>query len=218
MKILYLEDDFDLSSTIEEYLVDNGFDVTTVSTSDDVLDHTYNNNYDLFIFDVQVPGMDGFELLKTLRESNINTPAIFTTSRNTIDDLTMGYYVGADDYIKKPFALKELLLRVNAILKREFKNSSEQIQIEKNITFNINTNTLSIDDKHIKLNLKEAELLKLLYKNQNSCVSFDSIFETVWSFDETHSEQSLRTYIKNIRKLIGKEKIISIKKQGYMFV
>jgi len=218
MNILYLEDDINLSATIEEFLNDEGYNVVSVYDGEEALNVLYKQNFDLLILDIQVPKLNGFELLETLRNANIQTPTIFTTSLNSIEDLSKGYSVGADDYIKKPFLLKELHLRVEALLKREYKTKEYIIKLDKNITYNINLQEIQIDDKKIILNHKENELLKLLVKNKNSCVLFDTIFETIWSYDEVHSEQSLRTYIKNLRKIVGKNKIVSIKKQGYIFV
>lgn len=218
MKILYLEDDYDLSETIEEFLEEEGFIVTSVYNSDSALKQLFHNSFDLLILDVQVPGIDGFELLKELREADILTPAIFTTSRNSIEDLSTGYEVGADDYLKKPFELQELLFRIKALLKREYKVQNETIQIDTHITFNYNLQTLITHEKSLKLNNKESELLKILISHKNQCVTFDQIFEYVWEFDKEHNEASLRTYIKNLRKYIGKERIKSIKKQGYIFV
>jgi len=218
MKILYLEDDINLSATIEEFLKDKGYDIICVYDGDEALEVLYKQNFDLLILDVQVPKINGFELLQNLRDANIQTPAIFTTSLNSIEDLSKGYSVGADDYIKKPFALKELYLRIEALLKREYKTQEYIIKLDDNITYNINLQQIQIDDKKYILNHKENELLKLLVKNKNNCVLFEIIFETIWSYDETHNEQSLRTYIKNIRKIVGKDKIISLKKKGYMFV
>ena len=218
MKILYLEDDYDLSETIEEFLEEEGFIVTSVYNSDSALKQLFHNSFDLLILDVQVPGIDGFELVKELREADILTPAIFTTSRNSIEDLSTGYEVGADDYLKKPFELQELLFRIKALLKREYKVQNETIQIDTHITFNYNLQTLITHEKSLKLNNKESELLKILISHKNQCVTFDQIFEYVWGFDKEHNEASLRTYIKNLRKYIGKERIKSIKKQGYIFV
>jgi len=137
MKILYLEDDVALSATIEEFLTDQGYDVVTAFSGNDVLEYSYDEVFDLFIFDVQVPKIDGFELLKSLREAGITTPTIFTTSRSSIDDLTTGYDVGADDYLKKPFELQELLLRVKALIKREYKNTQDIIAIDDTISYDI---------------------------------------------------------------------------------
>ena len=216
MKILYLEDDYDLSETIEEFLIDEGFKLDCVYDSNEALDLLYTNTYNLLILDVQVPGIDGFELLKNLRESNINTPAIFTTSRNSLEDLSKGYSIGADDYLKKPFELQELLFRIKALLKREYALNDNIINIDINCTYNLNTQTIEKNNENYQLNNKESELLKLLLQYKNQCVSFETIFETVWGFEKEHNEASLRTYVKNLRKIIGKDKIKSIKKQGYM--
>ncbi len=218
MKILYLEDNFALRQTIQEFLEDQEFEVTLAKDGEEALEILYKQNFDLLLLDVQVPKLNGFKLLELLRESNITTPTIFTTSLNSIDDLSTGYEIGADDYIKKPFELKELLLRIKALLKREYHLENNLIKINDDITFDINTHILSIKNEKHTLNPKETQLLKLLYKNKNTCVTFEMIFETVWSFEEENNYESLRTYIKNLRKLLGKEKILNIKKQGYMFV
>ncbi|MCK9454802.1 MAG: response regulator transcription factor [Sulfurimonas sp.] len=218
MKILYLEDDLNLSQTVEEFLKDEGFEVTCAYEGEEALDYIYNSIFDILLLDVNVPQIGGFELLRELREAKISTPAIFITSLNGIDDLSKGYGCGADDYIKKPFALKELLLRINAILKREYKTQSNSVKIDEKINFNIYSNELIIDDKTTLLNQKESLLLKLLLKHHDECVSFENIYQNVWQFSEEHSYMSLRTYIKNLRKHIGKERILSIKNVGYKLV
>ena len=218
MKILYLEDDINLSQTVEEYLIDEGFDVTCAYDGEEALENIYENIFDLLILDVNVPKINGFNLLKELRDANIDTPAIFTTSLSSIDDLSQGYLVGADDYVKKPFVLKELLFRIQALLKREFNSKESLVKVAQNIDFNTSTNELIANEINISINPKEVLLLKLLIKNKNRCVSFEEIYQNVWSYDETPSEMSLRTYIKNLRKHIPKENILSIKKVGYKFV
>jgi len=218
IKILYLEDDLNLSNTIVEFLEDNHFNVTPTYTSKETLDMLYENNFDILILDVNVPGQNGFDLLKDLREADIITPTIFTTSLNAIGDLDKGYESGADDYLRKPFALHELLLRINVLVKRVYNHQSSLIKINSNISYNINTQELSINNNIVNLKHKESELLKLFIQHNNECVVFDTIYHTVWSYDEVYSETSLRTYIKNLRKILGKEMILSIKKQGYKFV
>jgi DNA-binding response OmpR family regulator len=186
--------------------------------SDEANEVLYNQNFDLLLFDVNVPTVSGFELLKDLRDANVTTPAIFITSLSSVEDLEKGFECGADDYIRKPFALKELLIRINSIIKREYKASNDIININENTTFNTKTQIIKIDNIENSINNKETELLKLLIKNENQIVPFETIYETVWSFNENYSETSLRTYIKNLRKILGKDSIKSIKKQGYMFV
>ena len=218
MKILYLEDDVILSETVEEFLIESGLDVISVYDGEEALDLVYKENFDLLLLDVNVPKINGFDLLKDLRDADIDTPAIFTTSLNSIDDLAQGYDSGADDYVKKPFELKELLFRIKAILKREFKTQNKLIQINKTTSFNTDNDELLVNNTAIALNPKEILLLKLLLKHKHECVSFESIYQNVWSYDEIHSDMSLRTYIKSLRKHIGKEQILSIKKVGYKLV
>lgn len=218
MKILYLEDDVNLSETIQEFLEEEDFEVVAVYDGEEALEKLYTTHFDLLLLDVQVPKVNGFDLLQSLRQSDILTPAIFTTSLNSIDNLTTGYDVGADDYIKKPFALKELLLRIKALLKREYKISDSSIQIDAYTTYNTHTHQIVKNKEIFTLNTKESKLLHILLQHINNCVTFESLFTSVWTFDEVHSEQSLRTYIKNLRKYVGKERIVSMKKQGYMFV
>jgi DNA-binding response OmpR family regulator len=186
-----------------------------VYDSHETLDALYDKQFDILILDVNLPDNSGFELLKELREADISTPAIFTTSLNSIDDLEMGYNVGCDDYLKKPFELRELLYRIQALIKRELNTHQDIIQLSSNITFDIKNSLLKDADKTINLKNKESQLLKLLLQNKNQLVRFETIFDRVWSYEEEASDMSLRTYIKNLRNIIGKEKIISIKRQGY---
>jgi DNA-binding response OmpR family regulator len=218
-RILLLEDDITLNETVSEYLEELGYRVDVVEDGEDALALMYENSYDIFLLDVKVPSMNGFDLLKEARSRKIQTPAIFITSLNTVDDLSEGYESGCDDYIRKPFALKELEVRVESILKRDFfhKEKSERVEIGKDMYYNINKNILYIDDKEQILNKKESKLLKLFLQNKTEVLSHEKIYDTLWDYDETYSEASLRTYIKNLRKLLGKEKIVSIKKQGYKF-
>lgn len=217
--ILLLEDDEILNETITEYLEDNGFDVTTVNDGYDAYDKIYENSYDLLLLDVKVPSIGGFDMLKELRDKGVTTAAIFITSLNSIDDLTKGYDSGCDDYIKKPFELKELLIRVEALLKRDFYHTqNSKVVICDNIEYDIDANILFVNNKEHSLNNKETKLLKLFLQNSNQVLPHEMIYGSLWDYDETYSESALRTYIKNLRKLLGKEKIVSLKKQGYKFI
>jgi len=218
-RIFLLEDDTNLSDTITEFLEDEGFEVDTLFDSEEAEDKLYENNYDLLLLDVNIPGKNGFEILKEARKEGIDTPAIFITSLNSIEDLEKGYESGADDYIKKPFALKELLLRITTLLKRSFSHkNSQRIEIAKNIEYDTISNTLYIDKKPISLQPKELSLLKLFLSHPNEVIAHETIYDRLWGYDETPSESALRTYIKNLRKVIGKEKIVSIKRYGYKYL
>jgi DNA-binding response OmpR family regulator len=215
-KIALLEDDPSLSETIKEYLEDEGFEVDVVHNGEEAMDRIYEKSYDLLLLDVMVPGIDGFELLRRVRE-HTDTPAIYITSLDSVENLEEGFKSGADDYIRKPFALKELLLRIETLLKREF-GKKERIEIDKNAYFDLAKECLYVDGEPANLNQKEIALLKLFLKHPNERISHEKIYETLWGYDETPSDMALRTYIKNLRKLLGKERIESIKRYGYKFV
>ncbi len=218
-KVLLLEDDITLNETVSEYLQEQGYDVVSVEDGESAFDKIYENTFDILLLDVKVPSMNGFDLLKEVRKREITTPAIFITSLDSIDDLSQGYESGCDDYIRKPFALKELSMRMQTILKRDFfHTANNKIEIKSNILYDIDGNVLYVDNKEVALNKKESKLLKLFLQNQNQIISHERIYDTVWDYDENASEASLRTYIKNLRKILGKEKIVSIKKQGYKFI
>lgn len=217
-KILLMEDDLTLSETVVEYFQNQGFDIDFVYDGEEALSYVYEKNYDLLLLDVNVPNKNGFEVLKELRDEGNKTPAIFITSLNSMESLEEGFQSGCDDYIRKPFELKELLIRVQTILKREFSNSKDEvISIGENLVFNLISSELKKDGEEIKLNLKELKLLKLFLQNPNELLSHDRIYDFVWDYDEEYSDNSLRTYIKNLRKIVGKEKIVSLKKLGYRF-
>lgn len=217
-KILLLEDDLTLSETVADFLQEQGFEVVSAYDGEEASELIYENSFDLFLLDVNVPLLNGFELLKQKRSDGIKTPAIYITSLNSIDSLENGYESGCDDYIRKPFVLKELLYRVQNILKRGFfHETSSRVKIEDNIEYDTESNLLFVDSKQVQLNTKTSRLLKLFLQNKDEVISHERIYDTLWSYEETPSESALRTYIKDLRKIIGKDRIVSIKKLGYRF-
>ncbi|NVJ53114.1 MAG: response regulator transcription factor [Campylobacteraceae bacterium] len=216
MKILLLEDDLILNEIIEEFLQDLGYNVTCVYDGMKASEIMYDEHFDLLILDVNVPNITGFDFLKSLREESITTPAIFITSLNSIEDIEEGFNVGADDYLKKPFELKELELRINNI-KRLLHLDSDELDIGEKISFNTKLNYINYDGIKTKLPLKEAQVLKYLLKNTNRCVSQDELSSNIWSYESAPTSSTIRTYIKNIRKIIGEEYIETIKGVGYRF-
>lgn len=216
LQILLLEDDFTLSSIIEEYLSDQGYSVTCAHEGEHTLDLGYERSFDLFLFDVKVPLVNGFDVLRELRKRDKNTPAIFITSLNTIDDLSCAYDAGCDDYLKKPFELKELGLRIRALIKRASPLIEDTpVPICDLISFDPKQGRLTNGENEIVLPRKEAKILKMLLSNPDSIVSSKALIESAWDFGEEASEESLRTHIKNLRKHLGKERIINIRGQGY---
>lgn len=219
VRILLVEDDEILLDLISEYLSENGYDVTTSNNAKDALDLAYEQNFDLLILDVKLPKGDGFSLLSSLRELGVSAPSIFTTSLNTIDDLEKGYKSGCDDYLKKPFELKELLIRIQALLKRNFShNNDELVVISNELSFHPQSKILSKNGEKISIPSKESDLLALFLQNKGKILTKDEIFNKIWKFDEEPSELSLRVYIKNLRQILGKDAILNRRGDGYIYV
>ena len=217
-RLLLLEDDPNLSESVSEYLEDHGYDVVCVYDAGSAEDALYEQKFDLLLLDVNVPGGDGFSLLKESREGGNKTPAIFITSRNAMSDVEEGFESGGDDYIRKPFALKELLLRVQTILKRNFfHHPADTIDLGDQTTYDVQNQVLMIGGKEQSMQIKEHKLLKLFIQHKNELLSHETIMEHLWDYDETPSDGSLRTYIKTLRKLLGKDRIVSHKRLGYQF-
>ena len=183
-RLLLLEDDITLNETLVDYLESLDFSVFPVYDGNSAQDAIYENNFDLLLLDVNVPDINGFEILKKTREQGTTTPAIFITSLNSMSDLENGYDSGCDDYIRKPFALKELKLRIETILKRDFfHNESTKIQIDKKIYYDTQSDLLIINNDEIKLNNKDSKLLKLFLQNKDNLVTHETIYETLWDYD-----------------------------------
>jgi DNA-binding response OmpR family regulator len=217
-KILYLEDEVGLNETVTEFLEEQGYDVVSVFDGSEAQDKLYESSFDLLIFDVNVPEPNGFELLRYGRQQGIQSPAIFVTSRAGIEDVEYGFESGADDYIRKPYALKELALRIEVLLKRKFFHQEfDHLQINEQCAFDQENNQLICDKERVTLQDKELKLLKLFLEHRGQTLTHETIAAHLWDYDETPSDQSLRTYIKNLRKALGKEQIESIKRVGYIF-
>ncbi|AXX85070.1 response regulator transcription factor [Aliarcobacter skirrowii] len=216
--ILILEDDSLFASSIEDFLNCENFEVDIAKDSEEVFSYTYSKNYDLYLFDINVPKLNGLETLKMLRQSNDNTPCIFLTSYKDKDTLKSGFISGCDDYIKKPVDLDELNLRLRAILRRENKGFSKVI-LEDNLYFNQEDKRVYKDNEDLNLPSKVLELLELFIENRNKIVTKEMIFSRLYSKEQTHSEGAVRVYINQIKNIFEtKDDVIkNIKGVGYKF-
>ena len=217
MKILLLEDDVILNELMCEYLQENNYTVDICFDGYEAQDLAYSNKYDLYILDVNVPNITGFEFLKQLRKEKNTTPAIFVTSLHTAEDLKEGFSSGADDYIRKPFELEELGIRINNI-KRIYKIEDNIIdKLSNNISFNTQTNELIKNTNKIRLSNKESMILKYFLKNTNKIISIDELCINIWDYDNSPTAATIRTYIKNLRISLEEDFITNIKGAGYSF-
>ena len=213
-KILVLEDDKLFASTLEDFLNEEGFAVDLAFNGEECLDLNYENKYDLYIFDINVPKISGLELLKQLKNAGDETPAIFLTSYKDKDTLQQAFLNGCDDYLKKPVDLDELILRIKALLKRN-KKQFEIVNINSTLSFNPETKRVYENGVDLNLSTKVSELLELFIENRGLIVTKEMIISKLWSVDEDYSEGSIRVYINHIKKILGKESILNIKGIGY---
>ncbi len=210
-KILLLEDDDVLSETLIELLESEDFEVAHVSDGEMALDATFIKKFDILLLDVNVPFLNGFELLKSLRESGDMTPAIFITALTDVASLSRGFDVGADDYIKKPFDFDELLIRIKALLKKQYHTYANEIKVDK-FRFVIGKDELYRGSDFISLPPYELHITRLLFQNLNKTLSKERLLDMLNEGRET-SEGALRVHINRLRK-IGLP-ITTIKGIGY---
>ncbi len=197
-RLLLVEDDRDLAETLVELLELEGFDVRWVGDGGEALDATLMHSYDLLLLDVNIPFVNGFELLQGLRESGDETPAIFITAMSDIASLSQGFEVGADDYIKKPFDFDELIVRIYSLIRKRLKIKNNIITAGS-FHFHIDTNELYNDKSFIPLTPVERKLTALLFKQMNTTLSKETILLEL-SEGEEASEGALRVHINKLRK------------------
>jgi DNA-binding response OmpR family regulator len=217
MKILLLEDDVILNEIIEEFLLSLNYEVITAFDGNIAEELIYEESFDLLLFDVNIPNITGFELLKNIRQNNINIPIIFITSRHTADDVKIGFNSGCDDYIKKPFELSELQLRIENIKRLRQIDNHGQIKIDNDTFYNYEKKVIIRNNEEFNLSKIEAKILEYFLKNKNKTISIDEISVNNWVYDEMPESTTIRTYIKNLRKKLNDETITTLKGIGYRF-
>ncbi len=215
MKILILEDETILAISMQEFLEDSGYEVIHFVNAQNAFDAIYDGTFDLLLLDVKVSGsMNGFELLSTLREHKITTPAIFITSLNNIEDLTQGYKCGCCDYIRKPFDLAELKLRVEQVIQTQcFQSIDDTIKLPLAYTYDTKKMELLLKGKRITLSRRETSILELLIKHRGSVVSYEMFWEEVWG--EWIDPTNIRVQVGTLRRKLQKNFIKNIRGLGY---
>lgn len=205
IKILFLEDDTILAATIVDFLEDEGFEVSHVSNGEEALDASYDNEYDLYLFDVNVPMMNGFELLKVLREADDKTPTFFITALVDLDSLSEGFAVGADDYIKKPFDPDELLIRMKAKLA----HLSHKIVLN-DLHYEPQSMLLYRGELLLDLGVVQKQIFHLLITHLGQTVDKMHFYDVM----EQPTDQALRVNMTKLKKSIGID-IVNVRGVGY---
>lgn len=213
-KIGFVEDEENLNHLIKNYLEHEGYEVLSFTNGEDAVKHAHDEIH-LWILDIMLgEGMSGYDLLKKIREVDDNIPVVFTSARDQELDKIIGLEMGSDDYITKPYSPKELVLRVNKIIKRVYKNISEKITYE-NYTIDIDKRIVLEEDKELCLTTLEFDLLLLLLNNKNKSFSRDDILNKVWGNDYFGSDRVVDDLVRRLRKKMKKLRISTIYGYGY---
>lgn len=214
-RILLLEDDTLFGETLMDLLEEEAFEVVHITNGQDALNATYEKKFDLYLLDINVPIVKGTTLLSELRNAKDTTPAIFLTSHKDKSMLEEGFLSGCDDYLTKPFDTSELLLRIQALLRRTQKNRPEVVgKLEHDALHK----SIKYDGNYLELSKKEYELLLLFMKHANSVVPKELIYDELWSSAQSGSDGAIRVYINRLKQLLPQVSIENVRGIGYKLV
>ncbi|EMF0105213.1 response regulator transcription factor [Enterococcus hirae] len=199
INLLIVEDEAILSDNIKEILSDLG-EITQIYDGEEGLFEAETGVYDLILLDLMLPGKNGYEILAELRKKNIQTPVLILTAKDGLEDKITGFQKGADDYLTKPFYREELIMRVKALLKRSLGLFSENQIVYKNITCNLATKEVTIDDEILSIQGKEFDLLVYFIQNKGVILTKEQIFDRIWGFDSDTTITVVEVYMSHLRK------------------
>ena len=217
--VLLVEDDENTRLLTEAHL-SRKYNVVTCNNGEEALDIIYTQNIDIVIADLMMPKLDGFELIKELRENKNNIPVLLLTAKNTMEDKTKGFEYGADDYLIKPVNYNELILRINALIRRANISNKNKISIGK-IEIDLEQYSFKYDNENIELTKKEFDLLFKLISYPNKIFTKIQLIEDIWGYDSDVMEDSIKTYINKLRTKLSKVEeieIVNLKGIGYKLV
>ncbi|MGE7606405.1 response regulator transcription factor [Peribacillus frigoritolerans] len=199
MKVLVVEDNVSLLESIRQILTDE-YEVDTADNGEDGLFMAQQSIYDIIILDVMLPGIDGFEIVRKIREAKVDTSVLFLTAKDALEDRVRGLEMGGDDYLVKPFQAPELKARIRALLRRSGIISLEQHVKYRNIELLDKEKDIMVDGKVIKMTLKQFELLEYLIQNNGKILTREQIFDRIWGFDSDTTIAIVEVFIHHLRK------------------
>lgn len=212
MKIALLEDDYWYSKNIASFLIKNGYEVDAFYDGEELINSKKLNSYSIFILDIKVPEVDGLEVLEYLKSINITTPTIYISGNRDIEYIKKAFALGCFDFIKKPFHLEELTIRIENLIQKS--NIVESTYLTDEYNFNLTKKELFKDKESIKLSSKQKEILYILVKNIGNLVTYETLIDEVWGGNLV-TQNTISTQIRDIKKIIGKDVIKNISKEGY---
>ncbi|ALV24236.1 two-component system response regulator [Campylobacter iguaniorum] len=215
MKILLLEDDYEYQISVKEYLENLGYEIDEASDGIEACDKIAKNSYHLLILDIKVPEISGHEVMKYAKNLNLQTPIMVMTSLTNIEDISTGYELGCNEYLKKPFNLAELKFRVNELMRKYYsKDDKNIIKIAKNFDYDTNLKQIKNGQNIVNLSQKEINLIEFLLSRVGMFSSIDDIKYEIWE-DKEIDDAGIRMHIKNIRNKTSDDFIISHRGMGY---
>jgi len=214
MKILLLEDEYSLRISIEEFLVDLGYDVHGFKNGDEAFDALFSTRFDLLLLDVNVPGMNGFDFLKAARKEKLQIPTIFMTARTQMQDFEEGYACGCCDYIRKPFDLTELQLRITQACKSFYFENTDLLDFGASLVYDTKTHKLMYKGEEVILSKTENDIFELLLRCQSQVVPITSFQDEIWG--EYIDPTNIRVQINNLRKKLPVDIIKNRRGIGYI--
>lgn len=211
-KILYTEDDETLAFLTKDNLEQNNYEVVHCTNGKSGLETFKDEDFDICIFDIMMPKMDGFELAEEVRKIDTDVPIIFLSAKTLKEDRIKGLRLGADDYLVKPFSIEELILKIEVFLKRSQKNNKVEKSVYEIGKYQFDTKNFILfnEDEKVGLTQREAELLKLFLDNKNLVLKREQILTALWGTDDYFMGRSLDVFISRLRKILSNEKGISI--------
>jgi DNA-binding response OmpR family regulator len=225
IKILYVEDELFLGKIVKESLETRGYEVWMETDGDKVLPLFISAKPDICVLDVMLPNKDGFAVAEAIRELDNKIPIVFLTAKTQTQDLVKGFQLGGNDYIRKPFSMEELIVRIENVLRykqgnRTAEDRKDEVKIGK-YTFHLSRQTLRDNGEERKLSFRESELLKILYENKDRIIDRRDILNLLWGNDNFFNSRNLDVYITKLRGYLKSDpslEIITIKGIGYRFV
>ena len=219
MKILIIEDEYSLADAIAETLQKENYTTKIVTNGEDGEDEALTNIYDLILLDVMLPKKDGFEILKNLKAEKINTPIIMITAKSELVDKLKGLENGVEDYITKPFHMRELMARIKIVLKRSSNMEDDNLLEYSDLKLDLSTGKMISNGNEISINGKELELLEILLLNKNQIVNREVLINKIWGYDINAEYNYVEVYVSFLRKklklLKSKVKIKAVRGMGY---
>jgi len=217
MQVLLLEDELMLQSAIAEYLTDIGYEVDVFDNGQEVYAHVVEHQYDLFIFDINTPGIDGLTLLRKLQEEKIHVPTIFISAITEIEQISQAYALGCYDYLKKPFHLQELRLHIERLFKMVDIRAKKFVKLSRMYCYDLENKCLLFDGEEQVLTQKQAQIMELFAANYNRVIDFEMLRHYVWN-DNPVDNAIIRAEIHRVRQVLHEDLIVTLKGIGYQLI